>query len=237
MMISPNPSKTLQTLARDLYLCITMKHLRHILLLGLLGLLFSCQDENAQHTADLKEITQENNDAFKAISAKWGFTIAQPTPGAAAQMANWQEWKLYVKELQQKPKANLEAYREKAKLMVTRAEGLLNNMPPLFDTPATRTRISVLITKVRLIYMLIGADNSIPANRIIALINDISRESNLLLLQFDEQVRRSQIRAEQGEEEMIRALDTVRMANPDAMMPPQTRPQPGYKVGGLQRKP
>jgi hypothetical protein len=220
-----------------LYLCLTMKHLRHILLLGLLGLLFSCQDENAQHAADLKEITQKNNDAFKAISAKWAFSIAKPTPGAAQHMANWQEWNLYVKEVQEKPKANLQAYRDKAKLMVTRAEGLLNNIPPLFDTPASRTRISVLITKVRLIYMLIGSDNNIPADRIIVLINDISRESGLLLLQFDELVRRSQIRSEQGEEEMIRALDTVRMANPDAMMPPQTQPQPSYKIGGQQRNP
>jgi hypothetical protein len=216
-----------------------MKHLRHILLFGLFALLFSCQEDSAQHAANLKEITKKNNDAFKAISAKWAFTIPQPTPGAATQMANWQEWNLYVKELQEKPKPSLQAYREKSKLMVTRTEGLLNNMPPLYNNPAVRTRISVLITKVRLIYMLLGADNNIPSDRIITLITDINRESAQLLLQFDELVRRSQIRTEQGEEEMIRALDTVRMANPDAMVQPAPaqQPKPSYKVGGQQQKP
>ncbi|KOS07183.1 hypothetical protein AM493_14885 [Flavobacterium akiainvivens] len=215
-----------------------MKHLRHILLFGMLSVLFSCQDDAAQHAAEIKEITKKNNNAFKDISAKWAFNIPQPTPAAAGQMANWQEWKLYTKELAQKPAAGLDAYRKKAKAMVTRTEGLLNNIPPLYDNPAVRTRISVLITKVRLISTFIDADNNIPADRIIALITDINRESALLLLQFDELVRRSQIRTEQGEEEMIRALDTVRMANPDVMAqpatgtPPRRQPaQPSYQTG------
>lgn len=212
-----------------------MKHLRHILLFGLFAVLFSCQDDNAQHAADVKEITKKNNNAFKTISAKWVFSIPQPTPGAAAQMANWQEWNLYTKELREKPAANLIAYRKKATAMVTRTEGLLNNMPPLYNTPPVRTRISVLITKVRLISTFLAADNNIPADRIITLINDINRESAQLLLQFDELVRRSQIRTEQGEEEMIRALDTVRMANPGTMgNPAQSQPRPSYKTPGQQ---
>jgi hypothetical protein len=219
--------------------CTTMKHLPYILLLSLFMAFFSCQDDTAQRAAEIKEITQKNHNAFQDIKSKWNFSIPQPTAGAATQMANWQEWKLYVKELQQKPKPTLQDYRAKAKLMVTRTEGLLNNMPPLFDNPAVRTRISVLITKVRLISTFLSADNNIPASRITGLVADINRESGLLLLQFDELVRRSQIRTEQGEEEMIRALDTVRMANPDAMgqpgqMPP---PRPSYKTGGQQHTP
>lgn len=217
-----------------------MKHLPYILLLSLFTAFFSCQDDSAQRAAEIKEITQKNNNAFAEIKSKWAFSIPQPTPNAAGPMANWQEWKLYVKELQEKPKPNLQAYRAKSKLMVTRAEGLLNNMPPLYDNPAARTRISVLITKVRLIYTFLSADNNIPAARISGLIKDINRESAMLLLQFDELVRHSQIQKEQGEEEMIRALDTVRMANPEMMnqpggqMPP---PRPSYKVGGQQHTP
>lgn len=209
--------------------CKTMKHLRHILYFGLLALLFSCNDDKQEIVVETQNIKKQHDSVLQVLNHNWRFTIPAPTPQVSGYIDSWQEWKLYLKELNGKPAAGLQGYRTKAKDMVTRAEGLQNNIPPLFNRPEVRTRISVLLTKVRLVYTFLGADLNIPADRLTLLINDINLETAQLLLQFDELVRRSQIKKEQGEDEMIRALDTLRMANPEMINPDQ---QPSHTIGG-----
>ena len=74
----------------------------------------------------------------------------------------------------------------------------------------------------------------IPDEKVTALINDITKETISLQNQMDEIIRITEIPKEIGEEEMLRALDTVRMADPDRQQQQQpARPQSRL----LQRKP
>jgi hypothetical protein len=206
-----------------------MKHLRSIIFFGFFALLFSCQDDNTQSIADAKRITKQNDSIFKVISNNWKFNVPPPSPKVAQRLAGWQEWELFNNELRQKPAGNnIEAYRAKAKLMVTRTDVLRQNIPPFFVKPQVLSRMGVLNTKVRSLYTFLSVE-TIPDKKVVQLIGEVTHETTELQKQFDELVRISEIPKEQGEEEMLRALDTVRMANPDAMVTQQ--PAPTYRVG------
>jgi hypothetical protein len=211
-----------------------MTYLRSILFFGLFALLFSCQDDTAQTAAETKRITKQNDSILKVISSSWKFNVPPPTPKVAQRLTGWQEWELFNRELKQKPQGNINAYRQKAKMMVTRAEVLVNGLPPLFSKPQVMSRIGVLNTKVKSLYTFISVE-TIPDKKVITLIGEVTHEMVQLQIQFDELVRISEIPKEQGEEEMLRALDTVRMANPGMMGQPATQQplrKPSFKIGG-----
>jgi hypothetical protein len=116
---------------------------------------------------------------------------------------------------------------------------LKNNVPAFFNKPQVRARMGVLITKIKSLYTYINIE-TIPDKKVIAIIGEITHEMTALQNQFDEIVRISEIPKEEGEQEMLKALDTTRMANPDAMIPrlgtpPATTPQPGAPKNNLQQ--
>jgi len=199
-----------------------MKHLRYIIFFGLCGLLFSCQEDGLTKAAEIKRISKQNDSILNVISSNWKFNVPAPTPKVAQRISTWQEWQLFNNELQQKPKGTIEDYRKKAKTLVTRADVLRSSIPGFFEKPQVKSRISVLNTKVRMLYTFISVE-TIPVKKVLALIDDVTHETDQLQKQFDEMVRFSEIPKEQGEDEMLRALDTVRMANPDMMAQPATQ--------------
>jgi hypothetical protein len=97
---------------------------------------------------------------------------------------------------------------------------LKNNIPPFFDKPQVRSRIGVLITKVKSLYTYINI-NPIPEKKVMGLLNEVSGDITSFQNQLDELVRISEVPKEIGEEEMLRALDTVRRANPDFKAQPE----------------
>jgi len=216
-----------------------MKNLRYIIFLGLCGLLFSCQEDGLSKAAEAKRIIKQNDSILKVISSNWKFNVQPPSAKVASRLTGWQEWELFNNELKQKPTGSIEAYRTKAKLLVTRADVLRNNIPVFFNKPQVVSRISVLNTKMRMLYTFISVE-TIPDKKVVALIGEVTHETTQLLNQFDEIVRFSEIPKEQGEEEMLRALDTVRMANPGMIGQPATTQQPvpqapSHTIGGKGR--
>lgn len=185
--------------------------------------LFSCEDDSKAQQAEVLRAQKYNDSILKIISSNWKFNIPALNPKVQQQLANWAEWQQFKAELAQKPSGSLEAYKQQTNDLAERAEQLRNNIPPVFDKPQVRSRIGVLITKVRSLYTYLNL-NVAQDKKVVSLIKEINRETLSLQGQFDEIVRRSEIRKEVGEEEMLRALDTVRRANPDAQ--PQTQLQP-----------
>lgn len=164
---------------------------------------------------------QKHNDSIlKIISSNWKFNIPTPNAKVQQELASWTEWHQFKDELAQKPAGSLSAYKHKVNELAESAEQLRNNIPPDFDKPQVRSRIGVLITKVRSLYTYLNL-NVAQDKKVVSLINEVNRETISLQNQFDEIIRRSEIRKEAGEEEMLRALDTVRRANPEAQPQPQ----------------
>jgi hypothetical protein len=147
----------------------------------------------------------------------------------AERIGTWNEWQQFNTELKQKPTGTLSAFRQKTKALVNKADQLRSNLPPFFNRPQVQSRIGVLITKIKSLYTYISIE-TIPDKKVISIIADVNHEIRALQNQLDEIIRFSEIPKEQGEEEMLRALDTVRLANPDAIpqqaVSPQSRQMP-----------
>lgn len=198
-----------------------MKHLKVIILCCSSVLLFSCKDDESQRRAETIRTEKQNDSILKVISENWRFNIPPLSDKVAAQVAGWNEWQQFNAELMQKPTGSLTAYRQKAKNLVTKAEQLKVDMPAFFNKPQVLSRIGVLNTKVKSLYTFINV-TVIPDKKVVTLIKEITHETTSLQNQMNELIILSEIPKEIGEEEMLKALDTVRMANPGMQPQPQS---------------
>lgn len=197
-----------------------MKYLKITVLFCLSLAVFSCGDDDKQRLAENQRAMKQNDSILKILNSNWKFNIAPLSARVQPKLQGWNEWQQFKAELDEKPNGSIETYRQKVKTLATKADLLRNNIPSFFDKPQVRSRISVLITKVKSLYTYINI-SVIPDKKILSLINEITVETNSFQNQLDEIVRFSEIPKELGEEQMLRALDTVRHANPDMAPPPQ----------------
>jgi len=194
-----------------------MKYLKFVVLFGLCISLFSCQDDSEKRIAETQRTLKQNDAILKIINSNWKFTVPPPAPKVAGRIAAWNEWQQFATELRQKPTGTINAYLQKSKTLVNKADALKNNLPVFFDKPQVRSRIGVLVTKIKSLYTFISIEN-IPADKVVKIIGEINHEVDALQNQLDELVRISEIPKEEGEIEMLqRARDTTRLANPGTM--------------------
>lgn len=209
-----------------------MRFVTYCIAAALTILLISCGEEDKVRQADTIKYQKNNDSLLKILSNHWRFNVPQMAPKTAAQTENWNEWQQFREELSQRPTGSLTAYRRKTQNLVAKAEQLRSNIPQFFDKPQVRSRISVIIIKIKSLSTYINLD-VVQDKKVTALIGEITRETVSLQGQLDELIRISEIPKEAGEEEMLRALDTVRMANPDAI--PVLQPTNPQKPAGTPR--
>lgn len=182
---------------------------RHLLLVLLCGVLYSCQDENKIRLIEQQKEAQKSEAVFKAINRGWQFSIRQTDPTVQGKINNWMEWRSFCNEIGQKPKSTLGAFQKKAAVLAKRATDLKENIPYEFRNKAVISRISVIETRVKTLDLYIHL-NPIPDQKVIQLVREIAVEIGSLQLQLEEIVRRSQIPQEIGEPDRIRMKDTSR---------------------------
>jgi hypothetical protein len=172
-------------------------------------LLSSCKEDNQQRNAENKKAAQKNEVIYQEIIKKWDF-YATPINSTSEQSVKiWTEFRQFLDELGQKPSKTLGAFQKKAAELSKKVQQLPNNIPFQFQQPQIKSRISTLITKVRLLDLFIHLD-TIPTKKVIALINEINIELVSLQRQMDKITEKSKIPVEEGESEMLRMLDTTR---------------------------
>ena len=86
---------------------------------------------------------------------------------------------------------------------------LNNNIPLQFDKPQIKSRIAVVITKVRMMDLYIHLDR-IPTEKVTKLIPEINKELATLQREMDKTVEKSKIPEEEGEADLKRMLDESR---------------------------
>ena len=190
-------------------------------------LCLSCQDDGTQRQAEIIRAQKANDSILNILSRNWQFNVPPATPKVQERIASWNEWQQFKNELNEKPTGSISAYRTKVKTLALRVDQLKNNIPPFFDKPAVRSRISVLITKIKSLYTYINI-TVVPEKKVITLIDEITKETASLQNQLNEIVLFSEIPVETREKEMLKALDTTWHTNPDVMNPQspgQTEPK------------
>jgi len=178
-------------------------------LLLLLVFLSSCQEDPKVRDLEQKKETQKREVIFTNINKGWNFN-AQPINETSRELTtNWTEWRVFLNELGQKPKSSIGAFQQKAKTLSKRATELNNNIPINYNLPEINSRIAVITTKINAINLYIHL-NQIPDKKIVQLVQEINGEVASMQWQFDEIKRKSEIKMEEGEGDMIRMLDTTR---------------------------
>lgn len=187
------------------------------LVLFLVFILNSCQDENEKRLAENKKEAKKKEIIFNNINKEWSF-IDEPINEVSEKNAtDWKEWGEFLKELGGKPRKTIGAFQKKSAAIAKKAMALNNNIPAQFNQPQIRSRISILITKVKMMDLFIHLQK-IPDDKVTFLIGEINKELVSLQRQMDKIVEKSKIPQEEGESDFLRMLDTAR-AIPNSMPP------------------
>lgn len=191
--------------------------------LCLVILLSACNKEDNQ-----KRIAENTRDAkkkeiiFNNVKKAWDFYDEPINEATEESIKTWIDLRAFMQELGQKPKKTIGAFQQKATAISKKAMVLNNNIPELFNKPQIKSRVSVLITKVRLLDMFIHLDN-IPDKKVAQLVGEINKELATLQRQMDILTEKSKIPVEEGEDEMRRMLlDSARAIPNNGMMPNQS---------------
>lgn len=171
--------------------------------------LISCNDNAEKREAENLKDTKRKELIFETINKGWNFSIPTLSSNSQEVINNWNEWRLFLNEIELKPKSSIGAFQKKSKALSKRVMDLNMNIPPTFNKPEVRSRISVLVTKINSINLFINLDN-IPDKKVVALVSEVNLELISLTQQMDEIIRKNAIPKEDGESDMIRMLDTSR---------------------------
>ncbi|MFH6962309.1 hypothetical protein ACHRVK_07310 [Flavobacterium plurextorum] len=185
-----------------------MKYKIAVFLLLIL-VLQSCQNQDEKRQAENAKEAKKNEKIFNNINKAWVF-IDEPINEISEQNVRaWTEWRDFMKEIGDKPRKTIGAFQKKSTAISKKGMALNNNIPAEFNLPQIRSRISILITKVRMLDLFIHL-SKIPDDKVAFLIGDINKELVSLERQMDKIVEKSKIPKEQGEEDFLRMLDTTR---------------------------
>ena len=176
---------------------------------SLIFLLLSCKNDNEKRLVENKKEIQKREVIFKNIQNGWVLYDTPVTEAAEKSIASWNEWRIFLAELTQKPKKTIGAFQQKSKALSKKAMALNDNIPYEYNKPQIKSRISTLITKVRLLDLFINLDN-IPDKKVTLLVSEINLELVSLQRQMDKIVEKSKIPIEEGESELRRMMDTAR---------------------------
>lgn len=173
--------------------------------------LMACDDFTKQNEASIK-MTEKKELIFNSISKNWRFDFPEARPEVKQIINGWNHWEQFKRELEEKPKTSLLAFQLKIKNVSKRADSLSITVPEGFNIPQVRSRLVTLNTKIKSLDTFIHLED-IPEKRILTLITEINEEIKGVYTQWDEVIIKKAIPKEVGEDDMIRALDTTRLAN------------------------
>lgn len=179
------------------------------LFLLLITALYSCQNADEKRRAENAKEAKKKEVIFNNINKGWTF-IDEPINEISEQKLNsWTEWREFIKEIGDKPRKTIGAFQKKSRAISKKAMALNNNIPPEFNLPQIRSRISILITKIKMMDLFIHL-NKIPDDKVVFLVQEINKELISLERQMDKIVEKAKIPKEEGEADFLKMLDTTR---------------------------
>jgi hypothetical protein len=197
---------------------ITMK-LKFLYLFSLVFVLNSCKNDTEKRLVETQKDAKKKELIFENINKAWVFNANPINATSQANTLSWNEWRIFLAELDQKPKKTIGAFQKKSTELSKKAMALNDFIPTEFNKPQIKARISILITKVRMLDLYIHL-NDIPDQNVLVLVGEINTELASLQNEMDKIVQKSKIPLEEGESDLLKMLDTAR-AIPNT---PQTDP-------------
>ena len=187
---------------------IAMK-LKLIHLFSLVFVLNSCKNDTEKRLVETQKDAKKKELIFQNINKAWVFNANPINATSQANTLSWNEWRMFLAELGQKPKKTIGAFQKKSTELSKKAMALNDFIPTEFNKPQIKARISILITKVRMLDLYIHL-NDIPDQNVLVLVGEINTELASLQNEMDKIVQKSKIPLEEGESDLLKMLDTSR---------------------------
>ena len=102
---------------------------------SLVFVFLSCKNDDQKRLAENKKETQKREAIFTNIQKGWVFYDTPVTEASENNMATWNEWRMFLAELAQKPKKNIGAFQQKSKSLSKKVMALNDNIPLEFNKP------------------------------------------------------------------------------------------------------
>ena len=183
--------------------------LKFIYLFALIFALNSCKNETEKRLIETEKDVKKKELIFSIIEKAWVFNAKPINETSRSTTLVWNEWRLFLAELDQKPKKTIGAFQKKSTEISKKAMALQDNIPLEFAKPQIKARISTLITKVQMLDLYIHL-STIPEQKVIVLIPEINSQLVALQSQMDKIVQKSRIPLEEGESDLIKMMDSAR---------------------------
>ena len=180
-----------------------------VVFFSLIFILSSCQNNDQKRIAENKKQIQKREVIFKNIEKGWVFYDSPITEAAENSKTTWNEWRLFLEELAQKPKKTIAAFQQKSKALTKKAMALNDNIPIDFSKPQIKSRISALIAKVQMLDLYINLDN-ISDKKVTKVVAEINLELVSLQRQMEKTVDKKKIPVEEGESDLLKMMDHSR---------------------------
>ncbi|MGV8993280.1 MAG: hypothetical protein ACOH1O_04205 [Flavobacterium sp.] len=182
---------------------------RFLLVFTLTFSILSCQDDSAKRDADNARELKKQELVFKNLNDAWHFDTQARNAADKEVLAIWDQWRIFLNELEQKPKSSLTAFRQKSKTLSTRVLQLQETVPAAYNRPEVRSRVTAVITKINALNLYMNLSD-IPEKKVLDNIKAINEELSSLSRQLQETKQKDAIPLEQGEADMLKMLDTSR---------------------------
>ncbi|MCV9932459.1 hypothetical protein OIU80_09205 [Flavobacterium sp. LS1R47] len=182
-------------------------------------LLNSCQNQDEKRLAENKKEAKKKELIFNNINKGWIFYDTPINTVSEENINSWNEWRQFLEELKGKPKKTIGAFQKKSSAIAQKAMALNNNIPEQFNQPQIKSRISILITKIKMMDLYIHLDR-IPDEKVVFLIGDINKELVSLERQMDKIVEKNKIPLEEGESDLMKMIKDTARAIPNTPIDP-----------------
>lgn len=179
-----------------------------------LSALTACKKETI--IIDPTTIERHQDSLVRNIHELWKFKISVKNSAVNQKLGNWEEWRHFVNELTIAPELSISHLQHKAKNLVENVGKLRENIPELYDQNQTISRIALLETYVQNLDMHLEFE-PINQTEITKLLENIQKSTNSLLYQFDEFEIKAKIPKEEGENQAIQSIDTLKRATLNAL--------------------
>ena len=196
---------------------------KFLYLFSLVFVLNSCKNDTEKRLVETQKDAKKKELIFSNINKGWAFNANPINATSQANTLSWNEWRLFLAELNQKPKKTIGAFQKKSTELSKKAMALNEFIPAEFNKPQIKARISILITKVRMLDFYIHL-NDIPDQKVLALIPEINTELASFQNEMDKIVQKNKIPLEEGESDLLKMLDTTR-AIPNTPQPDPNIPR------------
>lgn len=199
------------------------------LLISLLLIMNSCKDNTKELQENQVRLQEHNDSVFKVLNEKWNFRMPAVSSAVSEEIKDWKQWSEFNDELKFKPVSSIVAFQKKTEKLNSILSALPGSLPTEFEQPEIRARFTVLINTFNFIDMYLRID-PVPINEIDALLPQVNKQITSITQKMDEIMIKKSIPKEIGEEEMFRALDTVRHANPMFQTSPVSQSNPTFQL-------